>query len=106
MLLEFTAASGLISRENGQIRARSATSEQTPSPVKPEEPREKDPPVNSSKVSTAVNSTPGRFNLNISVEVDMAEFSTWRPERIQAFFRGVAEVLAAKADVEKGAGSS
>jgi hypothetical protein len=75
-------------------------------PKSDEAPKEKEPSVNTAKVSTAVQSTPGKFNLNISVEVDMAEFATWRPERIQAFFRGVAEVLAAKADVEKGGAGS
>jgi hypothetical protein len=31
----------------------------------------------------------------------MAEFSRWEPQRIAAFFRGIAEVLAAKGDSEK-----
>lgn len=48
-------------------------------------------------LGTSVESNPAAFNLNISIQVDMAEFATWRPECIQAFFCGVAEVLAAKA---------
>jgi hypothetical protein len=31
----------------------------------------------------------------------MAEFAGWKPERITAFFNGIAEVLKAKANVEK-----
>ena len=53
-------------------------------------------------VQTALQSTDGGVTFNVNVQVDMAEFATWRPERISAFFRGIAEVLAAKADVEKG----
>jgi hypothetical protein len=53
-------------------------------------------------VTSVLQSTAGGVTFNVDVSVDMAEFATWRPERIQAFFRGIAEVLAAKADVEKG----
>ena len=35
----------------------------------------------------------------------MAEFAGWQPERISAFFSGVAQVLAAKGNVEKEAGT-
>jgi hypothetical protein len=103
MVIEFMVASGLVLREGGQVRARPALAAPDTVPVqqKADEP-EREPSVSATKLNTSVQATPGKFNLNISVEVDMAEFSTWRPERIQAFFRGVAEVLAAKADVEKG----
>ncbi len=112
MVIEFMAAAGLVLRENGQVRPRptlASSPSEAPAPApqpRVEEPREKEQSVNASRLNTSVQSTPGKFNLNISVEVDMAEFSTWRPERIQAFFRGVAEVLAAKADFEKGGAGS
>ena len=114
MIIEFMAAGGLVMRENGQVRPRPITvPSEPPSPVQAQQPttdehrdRDKEPSVNSSRLNTSVQATPGKFNLNIAVEVDMAEFATWRPERIQAFFRGVAEVLAAKADVEKGGAGS
>jgi hypothetical protein len=110
MLIEFMAAGGLVIREGGQVRPRPILSPDVPASAPPAaqpKPQESsEPAVNASKLNTSVQATPGKFNLNISVEVDMAEFSTWRPERIQAFFRGVAEVLAAKADVEKGGASS
>ena len=34
----------------------------------------------------------------------MAEFSNWQPDRISAFFGGIAQVLAAKAAIERNAG--
>lgn len=103
-IIEFMAAGGLVQRENGQIRL----AKQSPAAIAepgavPKDEKKKEPSVTSSGVATAFTQPKtGGFNLNIAIEVDMAEFSTWRPERIQAFFRGVAEVLAAKADVEKG----
>jgi hypothetical protein len=44
----------------------------------------------------------GQLNFGVSVRVDMAEMSTWTPERIAAFFSGIAQVLAAKGKVESG----
>ena len=34
--------------------------------------------------------------MQFTVHVSMAELATWHPERIAAFFKGVADVLAAK----------
>jgi hypothetical protein len=48
--------------------------------------------------------TEGVVQFHISVKVEMAEFSNWKPDRIAAFFGGIAQVLAAKAAVEKNAG--
>jgi len=48
----------------------------------------------------APNSAPfmgrGSISLAVNIEVDMAEVATWRPERIAAFFSGLAAVVAAK----------
>jgi hypothetical protein len=43
----------------------------------------------------------GAVQFNVAVSVDMAEFAEWKPERIVAFFNGIAAVLAAKAAIEK-----
>ena len=47
--------------------------------------------------------TEGVVQFHISVKVDMAEFADWSPERITAFFAGIAQVLAAKGKLEKSA---
>lgn len=101
-ILEFMAYAGLIVREAGQVRAaKNVAAPEVPiGPAKqPETEAARAPGKN---VATALKSTAGGVTFNVDVSVDMAEFATWRPERIQAFFRGIAEVLAAKADVEKG----
>jgi hypothetical protein len=38
----------------------------------------------------------GYVDFHVAIRVGTAEFSTWRPERISAFFGGIAQVLAAK----------
>jgi len=49
--------------------------------------------------------TEGTVQFHVSVRVDMAEFATWPPEQIKAFFGGIAQVLAAKAAIEKDSGA-
>ena len=35
-------------------------------------------------------------NFNVSVKLDMKEMEHWKPERIAAFFSGLARIMAAK----------
>lgn len=42
----------------------------------------------------------GTVQFHISVKVNMAEVGTWQPDRIAAFFSGIAQVLAARGKVE------
>ena len=42
------------------------------------------------------------IQLAVNIEVDMAEVATWRPERITAFFSGLAAVVAARQDDDEG----
>ena len=39
--------------------------------------------------------------FHVNVRVDMKEFGGWPPERIAAFFNGIAAVLAAKGAIER-----
>ena len=45
--------------------------------------------------------TEGTIQFHVSVRVDMTEFAGWKADRITAFFGGIAQVLAAKGDLEK-----
>jgi hypothetical protein len=105
-ILEFMALCGLIVREGGQIKlAKTNTAQESPAQAQAEpKPQNEAEPARKPgrNVTSVLQSTAGGVTFNVDVSVDMAEFATWRPERIQAFFRGIAEVLAAKADVEKG----
>lgn len=48
----------------------------------------------------------GVVALNVSIRVDMEELSTMSADRITAFFAGLAQVIAAKSDVETKASGS
>jgi hypothetical protein len=112
-LIEFLIAGGVVSGEAGQIKlAKSVAAIDTavPQPQRTEEERPPDSGsgIKSGRVNTAyaAQAPGGGVDFNINVHVDMTEFGEWRPERITAFFRGIAEVLSAKADVEKGGAGS
>lgn len=108
-ILNLMVACGAIERDGGNIRAvrkdqqeaRTTTVESAPeSPrfVEPIEPR-------TARVATTFGQAPeGGVQFSVNVHVDMAEFANWRPERIAAFFGGIAQVLAAKANIEKEGG--
>jgi len=102
MLIEFLDSVGIVQREGTMVKlARGATTDAatTESPAVPE--RETPAPVRST-ITTAFNQpTEGVVQFHVSVKVEMAEFANWRPDRIAAFFAGIAQVLAAKAAIEQ-----
>jgi hypothetical protein len=105
-LLEYLTAAGLTEWDGNQVRKGSTTVSATtnaPNTDIPQTPSNPPPAAEPSKrVSpTFFGTTEGAVNFNVSVRVDMGEFASWKPERIAAFFNGMAQVLAAKADVEK-----
>jgi hypothetical protein len=104
MILDFMVAGGVVRREGNMIKLATATiSEPTTTPTKPETtqpdfaPRE----VRDTVTSNYVQSPQDGVRFNISVNVNMSDFANWKPDRLAAFFGGIAAVLAAKADVEK-----
>jgi hypothetical protein len=104
-LLDYLAAGGLVEWDGAQVRKGSATVTATTAPNTdiPQTPSNPPPTTEPSKrvAPTFFGTTEGAVNFNVSVRVDMGEFASWKPERIAAFFNGMAQVLAAKADVEK-----
>lgn len=104
-LLDYLANAGLVEWDGTQVRKGAATvnaaaSTETASTSKPD-PSPATEPSKRVVAPTFFGTTEGAVNFNVSVRVDMGEFSSWKPERIAAFFNGMAQVLAAKADVEK-----
>jgi hypothetical protein len=113
VLLDFMEIAGLITKENGQVRAGSALvpasrpevratppADATPADVR-ETPPHRDQPA---RLATSFTQQEGVIQFHISVKVNMAEFAGWEPGRITAFFGGIAAVLAAKGNVEEDAG--
>lgn len=108
-LLEYLIAAGIAVEDNGHLKLGP-----TAKPGRHEEPREAEDdtpatamgsgagPKPSSGVATGFSTVPteGVVQFHISVRVDMGEFKGWKADRITAFFGGIAQVLAAKGDME------
>lgn len=100
MLIDYLAAAGLIDREGDQLKA--GKPDGVPATHKPESPKASPDRDSKSNITTGFAQTPeGAVNFHISIRVEMAEFAGWQPQRIAAFFNGIAAVLAAKANVEQ-----
>lgn len=99
LLVEYLHISGLVERDETTIRVSPKKTI-----VKEEEPpRSKS--VHSSEASQSVSTsfskpTQGLVQFHVNVKVDMAEMEAWSPDRISAFFGGIAQVLAAKNAIE------
>lgn len=107
ILLDYLEAGGLIVRENGSIRKAqqgpAAASPATPAAPATPDPSADGPAVTVTKgsVSTAFQkAAEGTVQFHIAVRVDMTDFKGWEADRIAAFFGGIAQVLAAKGNVE------
>jgi hypothetical protein len=106
MLIDFMIAGGIVVREGNMLRMATRDAKSSEAATVKAEMTANEPTgairSNPVSVTTAFNEEPGSMSFNVSFRVDMAEFASWKPERLQAFFRGIAEVLHAKANVEKG----
>ncbi len=110
-LIEYILAAGLVQRDGSQLRLVRQTA--TPAAGDASPPRADiskagtvDAENKNRIVSTAFSKTAeGAVHFNVSVRVEMAEFAGWQPERISAFFSGIAEVLKAKTGIETEVGS-
>jgi hypothetical protein len=105
MLIEYLIAAGVAQRDGDMIKASKPAFEFGPSGNPPpehartSEPEPTAPPKQN--VATAFAASPeGGISFHISVRVNMEQFSSWKPERITAFFAGIAQMLAAKAKIE------
>jgi hypothetical protein len=113
LLIDFLVETGIADREGDFLKKGPMFSASAPAPAvdksataihdEAKEVVQRDgQPSGRSNVNTAFTQmTGGAVQFNISVKVDMDEFKGWRPERITAFFGGIAAVLSAKAAVEQ-----
>ncbi len=105
LLVDFMETTGLVQREGGMVRlARTAlvTSPPAERPIEGVAPDTREQPAPKPAFSQP---TEGVVQFHVSVKVGMNEFANWSPDRISAFFNGIAAVLAAKAAIEQEAGS-
>lgn len=105
-LLDYLVEADLIKDEGGQLRLSQSTSNGGNGSTHEESSnithQDSNPSTRHAPVATSFAApTAGVVQFNIAVKVDMAELSGWQPERISAFFSGIAQVLAAKGNVER-----
>jgi hypothetical protein len=107
MLIDYAVASGLVRRDGNQLLlGDEAAAPETMAPRQNKsafsEPREEAPPPRSStNVATSFLTTEGAVQFHVSIRVSMQEMAGWTPDRIGAFFAGLAQVLAAKKGTEE-----
>jgi len=106
LLIDFLEAVGLIVREGTVLRRGSqvggVSTSGAPGPPNSQPQGESNQTPRTSTITTSFSQpTEGIVQFHVSVRVDMSEFAGWRPDRISAFFAGIAQVLAAKGNVEK-----
>ncbi|MCC8983085.1 hypothetical protein [Bradyrhizobium acaciae] len=113
ILIDFCESAKIIERANGALKLlpvsaqahegesaswpfQTQETELPPSPLPPPPPPLPTftPPPSASPMSAPQNA--GGIGLDVSINVSMAEMKDWSPERITAFFTGIAQVLAAK----------
>jgi hypothetical protein len=110
-VIEFAVLSGVVERQGSKFRAGRVEGATLPdqrgadavAPSPQQEVGTTTPGMNTGFVK---DPTEGYVEFHVNVKVRTAEFATWRPERISAFFGGIAQVLAAKGRMEEDAGSS
>jgi hypothetical protein len=110
-LLDYLETAGLVTQEGGMVRqgvmiraADEPARTEPASEATPMVPVPTPPPMGA--VSTGFASAPeGAVKFHVDVTVDMKEMATWKPEVVAAFFAGVAQVISAKAMVERAAGT-
>lgn len=107
LLLEYLEVARLIERDGSIIRKPVGRSLSDDAPamnqrVPTTTTESKEPPAARPAVSTTfAQHQEGVVQFHVSVKVDMKEFSDWQADRITAFFGGIAQVLAAKGDIEQ-----
>ena len=105
LLLQYLESSGVVAREGKQLVVGPMATASPTTDVRAEESTEQNgggnPPSREQRSRgglplAAHGPTEGATRLDFSVQVRMSEMAGWSPERITAFFAGVAQVLAAR----------
>lgn len=107
LLIDYAAKSGLVRRDGSALslgeEAGSQPMEQPVTEKLAPEPETKSDPLprpQQGSVATGFMSAEGGVQFSVLIKVDMKEMAGWTPDRIAAFFSGLAQVLAAKKGTE------
>jgi hypothetical protein len=102
LIIDFLAAVGLIERDGSMLKLVRQQPAGSPEKAAREEATPERVAKSTSTVTTAFAQHPGgAVQFHINIDVSMTEIAGWSPDRIAAFFSGMAKVLAAKSGLEK-----
>jgi hypothetical protein len=107
LLIDYAVATGLVRRDGNQLSLGNEATAAETTPPRQEHPsserRDESAPVRPSAASVATSfaTTEGAVQFHVSIRVTMQEMAGWPPDRISAFFAGLAQVLAAKKGSEE-----
>ena len=108
LLIDYAAASGVIRRDGNQLALGDGSPEAAPiepptQAIEPSMSRDDPLPPRQPQSSTATGfmTAEGGVQFHVGIRVTMEEMAGWSPDRITAFFAGLAQVLAAKKGTEE-----
>jgi hypothetical protein len=100
-LIDYMVVSGMVSREGSMLSlVRRRPNEAPPLESNPER-----PPASAARPSDEAGATDlselpfgqvGSIKFSVSINVDMTQMAQWEPQRIAAFFTGLAQVIASQ----------
>jgi hypothetical protein len=107
-LIDFAVLAGVVKRDGTQLTAgdtaqkgpESTMPPRTEKPITDTPDPSAAPTPRSGNVASGFMSSEGGVQFHVAIKVDMKEMGGWSPDRISAFFAGLAQVLAAKKGTE------
>lgn len=105
-VIDYLECAGLVERDGGNLKpGPTAGSEESSKLDDPQQPPDSGSPSRAQTapfVSTAFAHAPeGAIRFHVEVEIDLRELATWNPDVVSALFGGMAQVISAKAMMEK-----
>jgi hypothetical protein len=103
LIIDYLVTAQMVERDGAQIRLlRNGAAGQLPEKRdQGSAPHERGAQATSAITTGFVQRPGGGVQFSINIDVSMTEFAGWTPDRISAFFNGMAKVLAAKSGIEQ-----
>jgi phage anti-repressor protein len=103
LIIDYLVTVGMIERDGTTLKLarQNASAAEKVKREETQSPDERAAKATSTVTTGFVQRPGGAVQFHINIDVSMTEFAGWTPERISAFFNGMAKVLAAKSGLEQ-----
>lgn len=102
LILDYLVTVGMIERDGTMLKLVRGAGGEKPAREEQQGAQQERAARNTGSVTTGFEQRPGgAVQFSINIDVSMTEIAGWAPERISAFFTGMAKVLAAKSGLER-----